>query len=470
MKRRVHAMLLSPKDLHLRRDVAADAALRELDIFGAPASGCHAFTVPELRSGVTEKRCASGASCLTQTANPLSTATQKPHGKAAISDSVDAYFSGLRRAPLSREEEVEVGKRIERAERDLLAALLETRSGRGALADVCLDLRAGNLPLDEVLRNVAQSQKGANTQRTKVLRVLATLLARDVPPSADPSTKAPLERLVKLRLHPNVAGRLEAAAQEAGELDGPRVRRARREIAECQRILVESNLRLVVSFARRYHNAHLALLDMIQEGNLGLMRAVEKYDYKSGCRLGTYASWWIRQAIERSIHERAPTIRVPVHLVESRRKLLRARAELRRVLGVEPTAKQLAEKTGLPVTKIELIFGLAHEPTSLDAPITADGETVVGELVANERSTVPEDEVGKAMLAASTRGLLEELSERERRVLAMRFGLGGEQEHTLEEIGVTLSLTRERIRQIEHAALKKLRQKCEERAIGLEAA
>ena len=386
----------------------------------------------------------------------MSTATQKPHGKAAISDSVDAYFSGLRRAPLDREAEVEVGKRIERAERDLLAALLETKAGRGALGEVCLDLRQGTLPLDEVLRNVAQSQKGAQTQRTKVLRVLAT--------------KAPLDRLVKLRLHPNVADRLEAAARESGELDGPRVRRARREIAECQRILVESNLRLVVSFARRYHNTHLALLDMIQEGNLGLMRAVEKYDYRSGCRLGTYASWWIRQAIERSIHERAPTIRVPVHLVESRRKLLRARTELRRGLGAEPTAKQLAEKTGLPVSKIELILGLAHEPTSLDAPITADGETVVGELVANERSTVPEDEVGKAMLAASTRGLLEELSERERRVLAMRFGLGGEQEHTLEEIGVTLSLTRERIRQIEHAALKKLRQKCEERAIGLEAA
>ncbi|HEY1958201.1 MAG TPA: sigma-70 family RNA polymerase sigma factor [Polyangiaceae bacterium] len=386
----------------------------------------------------------------------MSTTKRKAHTKAATGDTVDAYFSALRRAPLSREEEVEVGKRIESAERELLGALLETRAGRAALTAVSRDLREGVLGLDEVLRNVAQSQKGAQTQRTKVLRVIAT--------------RAPLDRLVKLRLHPNVADRLEAAARESGELDPPRVRRARRDIAESQRILVESNLRLVVSFARRYHNTHLALLDLIQEGNLGLMRAVEKYDYKSGCRLGTYASWWIRQAIERSIHERAPTIRVPVHLVESRRKLLRARTELRRVLGVDPTPKQIGEKTGLPVAKIELILGLAHEPASLDAPVASDGETLIGELVANERSSVPEDEVGKAMLAASTRGLLETLSDRERRVLAMRFGLSGEQEHTLEQIGESLSLTRERIRQIEHAALRKLRQKCEERAIGLEAA
>ena len=386
----------------------------------------------------------------------MSTAPRKTKTPGPVADSVDAYFARLRRAPLSREEEVEVGKRIEHAERDLLAALLHTRSGKAALAEICFELRAGTLPLDEVLRNVAQSQKGSRTQRTRVLRVLAT--------------RSPLDRLVRLRLHPSVADRLEAAARESGELDAARVRRARRQIAESQRILVESNLRLVVSFARRYRNHHLALLDLIQEGNLGLMRAVEKYDYKSGCRLGTYASWWIRQAIERSIHERSPTIRVPVHLVESRRKLLRARTELRRALGDEPSPAQLAAQTGLPVAKVELILGLANEPTSLDAPITADGETLVGELVANERSALPEDEVAKAMLRESTRGLLDVLSERERRVLTMRFGLDGVQEHTLEEIGASLSLTRERIRQIEHAALRKLRTKCEERAIGLEAA
>jgi len=371
-------------------------------------------------------------------------------------DNTDAYLAELKRAPLSREEESALGERIEQAERAILSALLETGSGVAALVALRNDLREGLVRLDEVLRNVAQSPAAAKKQKTAALRALGA--------------KKPLERLVRLRLHPDATRRLEDAARAAGELDEDRVANGKRAVAAARQILVESNLRLVVSFARRYRNTHLSLLDLIQEGNLGLMRAVEKYDYRSGNRLSTYAGWWIRQAIERSIHERSPTIRVPVHLVESRRKLLRARAEMRRVLGADPTNEQLAERTGLPLSKVDLIFGLANEPSSLDAPISVDGDTLVGELVANDRSAIPEDEVARAMLRASARGLLDGLGERERRVLDMRFGLDGSPERTLEEIGAMMSLTRERIRQIEHGALRKLKTICEQRSIRIDVA
>jgi RNA polymerase primary sigma factor len=371
-------------------------------------------------------------------------------------DPTDAYLAELHRPPLSREEEAATAKRIEEGERAVLAALLETEAGMLALDALRRDLRDGVVPLDEVLRNVSQSPETAQKQRKAALRAFAR--------------KRPVAALVELRLHPAAVERLERAVAEAGVLDVERVAKAKRAIETARRDLVECNLRLVVSFARRYRNDHLALLDLIQEGNLGLLRAVEKYDYKSGCRLSTYASWWIRQAIERSIHERAPTIRVPVHLVESRRKLLRARTALRRTLGTDPTTAQLSEQTGLPAAKIELILGLARAPSSHDAPVTVDGDTVVSDLVANDRSPIPEEEVGRALLRARARGLLDGLGERERRVLDMRFGLDGSDEHTLEEIGATMSLTRERIRQIEHGALRKLRALCEAQSLSLGAA
>ncbi len=348
-----------------------------------------------------------------------------------------------------------IARDIEDSERAILEALLETDEAACVLAEMRADLCAGRLTLGMVLRNVEQSREAARTQRTRLVRTLAARRSRE----------DLLRRLVALRLHPDVVERMEEAVRLAGNTSViARVSAAKRSVQRAKNELIESNLRLVVSFARGYRSDHLAFLDLVQEGNVGLMRAVDKYDYRTGHRLSTYASWWIKQAMQRAIADRAPTIRVPVHIVESRIKVLRARGRLRQELGEEPTPAQLAHKSGLPIAKVELVLGLAREPASLDAPTMFDGEKSLGDIVANDTTPMPDDEVASARMRRSARDLLTTLDARERRVLGMRFGLEGSSEHTLEEIGTVLSLSRERVRQIEAAALRKLRERCEEQS------
>ncbi len=346
---------------------------------------------------------------------------------------------------------MEIAKRIEEGERALLEALLLADPAVSELAALREDVRTERVALAQVLRNVEQNRDAMKAQRVRLLRGLATKRPKLV------------QRLVELRLHPAAFERLEQAVVRAGDLEEilAMASVAKKQIEHGKILLVESNLRLVVSFARRYQNDHLALLDLIQEGTVGLMRAVDKFDYRCGYRLSTYAGWWIKQAIERAITDRAPTIRVPVHLIESRTKIRRARHHLRREIGAEPTNEQVADKAGLPVSKVELILGLAREPLSLEAPVKSDGDTTIGELVPNDTSALPEDEVGRARLRRNAHTLLGELEGREREILIMRFGLDGSPEKTLEEIGASMSLTRERIRQIEAAALRRLRARCE---------
>jgi RNA polymerase primary sigma factor len=286
--------------------------------------------------------------------------------------------------------------------------------------------------------------------------VLEVVAADDPPEQEEAGRAAEAER-------PATSDPLRLYVRQIG--DGPLLtREEERELArrkdqgdeEAKRKLIESNLRLVMSITRHYTRAGVPLLDLIQEGNLGLIRAVEKFDYRLGFKLSTYATWWIRQSITRALADQGRTIRLPVHVAEQVRRLMRARRTLTQKLNRDPTITELATESGFPERRVEELLDLVEDPISLETPV-GDGESMYSDLIEDVHSDQPDESTAKRLRSTELAHALDRLNPRMRLVLALRFGLDGRTPQTLEEVGAGLGITRERVRQLESRALRELR-------------
>jgi len=363
---------------------------------------------------------------------------------------------------LSAAQEVELGRRIEACRVLRRRALAALPAGLDALLDLVSSVTTARLPLESILAP-AGGEALAGAQRRQILSTLARL--RRLRPLVTRSRQAHriAARLIEsLPLKIEVMDGLVATVKRrAADAPGARRRRALarleesdRALCEARGALMEANLRLVVSIAKRYTGGALTLLDLVQEGNIGLMKAVERFDYHRGFKFSTYATWWIRQAIGRALADQARTVRLPVHMVEVLGRVMRARRDFRAERQREPTVEELAAVTGMREETVRLVEQAAANPLSLDAPLGED--TTLGQLVPDLAIRSPEAEVLRDELTDHVQDALARLPTREREILRLRFGLDGEDEQTLEEVGERLNVTRERIRQIEARALQRL--------------